>query len=289
MNVIEVVDLKKEFSTSVFQKKIRAVDGLSFQVGEGKIVGFLGANGAGKTTTIKTLLGLIRPSSGSVSILGGDPSHPSARAQVGFLPERPYFYEYLTGLEFLRFYAEIADTQLADSDLVKLLQKVGLGDAVGRQLRHYSKGMLQRVGLSQAIVHKPKLLILDEPMSGLDPDGRADIARIIREAREEGATVFLSSHQLHDIEVLCDEVVMIEKGRLILQSPVGILLEKESQGFEITFRTAQNQVETTRVATEELLQRELDQLRSRSGAIIRVVPVRPSLEEIFLKYKKGAS
>lgn len=288
MKIIEIENLRKTFQPSAFQKRIVAVDDLSFSIDEGKIVGFLGANGAGKTTTIKTLLSLIKPTGGKVRVLGQDPSQPAVRAEVGFLPERPYFYEYLTGIEFLRFYSKLSKKIApTEKELQALLVRVGLGHAADRQLRRFSKGMLQRVGLAQAICHKPKLLILDEPMSGLDPDGRHEMAQIIRQIRAEGATVFLSSHQLHDIEVLCDEVVMIEKGRLVVQSSVSKLLEQDSKGFEVVYRNSADQTEKLSIENEAELQRQIDKLRAGMNSIIRITPLRPSLEEIFIKYKKS--
>jgi len=199
--VIEVRHLRKTFRSPLALKKIRAVKDVSFTVGRGQIFGFLGPNGAGKTTTIKVLTSLIRPSSGDVSILGGNPDDLRVRMKIGYLPETPNFYDYLTAREFLdimgRFYG--IDRKQRRKKVDELLELVGLTYAARRKLRKFSKGMLQRVGIAQALIGDPELVILDEPMSGLDPIGRREVREIITGLKAKGRTVFFSSHILSDI------------------------------------------------------------------------------------------
>ena len=286
---VEVKNLTKSFKVDFWAKAVQAVNGLTFDVQQNRIVGFLGANGAGKTTTIKTILGLIYPTSGEVRVFGKDPKNPESRREVGFLPERPYFYEYLTGREFLKFYGRLSNVLVTDEKIDELLQRVGVFHAADRPLRRFSKGMLQRVGLCQAIIHQPKLLILDEPMSGLDPDGRFDMLGLIRSIRDQGTTIFLSSHQLHDVESLCDDVVMIEKGRLVVQSEVKKLIEQESKGFLITFRTKEHSIAFFECSTEEELQKKIDEFRQHKTSIVAIEAKRPTLEEIFVRMKREFS
>jgi ABC-2 type transport system ATP-binding protein len=207
---------------------VQAVSNLSFEIQEGQLVGFLGANGAGKTTTLKMIMGLIHPSAGEINLFGKSHKDISVREQIGFLTERPYFYDYLTGFEFLKFISQLFSKEIPVSKLHELLEKVGLGEAKDRQLRKYSKGMLQRVGIAQALLNDPKLLIFDEPMSGLDPDGRIELMDIIRDCHKGGATILFSTHILNDVEVLCNQVVMVDKGRLLVHSSVQDLLKQHS-------------------------------------------------------------
>lgn len=219
-NVISVENLRKDFYTPFLRKKITALNGLSFEIKKGKMVGFLGANGAGKTTTLKILLSLIKPDSGNFNIVAKD--------KIGFLPERPYFYDYLTGFEFVKFCAQLFKSKKTNQDIMSMFKKFNLDHAAHRQLRQYSKGMLQRVGLMQAAVNDPELLILDEPMSGLDPDGRASIIGFMKQMHDAGASVFFSTHLISDIEKYCDEVVIINQGKLILQDSVKTLMSKHA-------------------------------------------------------------
>src|SRR5258706_6380050 len=216
--VIEIDNLTKDYETGFWRKrKVRALDGLSLTVENGQIFGFLGANGAGKTTTLKLLMRLIYPTGGAARILGRDINDVAMHARIGYLPENPYFYDYLTAREFLNYCGELfglnrADRERRTKDLLTLVNLETKG--WDRQLRKFSKGMLQRVGLAQALVNDPEVVFLDEPMSGLDPVGRREVRDLIASLRHEGKTVFMCSHILSDIEVLCDRVAILKLGRL---------------------------------------------------------------------------
>ena len=230
--VVCVEGLVKGFRQDLGVRARRALDGVSFTVRRGEIFGFVGPNGAGKTTTLKILMGLIRASAGRASVLGHDVRETEYRRQVGFLPEAPYFYDYLTGREFLRFYARLCGVPRAErpARIAQLLDWVGLAHAGDARLRTYSKGMLQRVGIAQALVHDPQVVFLDEPMSGLDPIGRKEIRDLIRRLQTEGKTVFMNTHILSDVEMLCDRVAIIVKGRIRWEgSPHAIGSEDEAE------------------------------------------------------------
>jgi ABC-2 type transport system ATP-binding protein len=226
MEIIKIEGLRKEFTTGFLRKKSVAVESLNLSVEEGEIFGFLGPNGAGKTTTIKMLLGLIYPTGGNAWMFGQPVSNVRMRRNVGFLPEQPYFYDYLTAEEFLSFYGGLFDIrQSALTPKIKeLLSLVGLEGKDKVQLRKFSKGMLQRIGIAQALINDPKLIILDEPMSGLDPIGRKEIRDIIMHLKEKGKTVFFSSHILPDVEMICDRVGIIGKGKLLKTGKVDDLI-----------------------------------------------------------------
>jgi ABC-2 type transport system ATP-binding protein len=287
-HALEVSHLVKDFILPLSRKKVRAVDDLSFTVNEGGIIGFLGSNGAGKTTTLKMIMELIFPTSGFVKIFGRPNSELSIKEKIGFLTERPYFYDYLTGREFLKFCGQLYSDSTHLSRIDGLLEEVGLSHAADRPLRRYSKGMLQRVGIAQAIINNPKLLILDEPMSGLDPDGRAEMGQLILNSHKKGATVLFSTHLLPDVEHLCDRVIMINKGKLVVESPVSELLNSYSKGFEVDLSPKKTQfrdLEKNVYKTDEELQRALSEAIGRGDKVIRVSPGRPSLEEVYMKLK----
>ena len=216
------MEMLKIDSMSVAFGGVRAVDGLSLTLGEGEILGFLGTNGAGKTTTIKTVIGLLRPSAGSVSVLGGDPSDGAVRARLGYMPEIAYYYPYLNARELLAFYGGIcgmeARTIRVRSD--ELLERVGLAEHAKRPLRTYSKGMLQRAGIAQALLNDPELLVLDEPFTGLDPLARIHFRELLGELKARGKSIFFSSHELGETELLCDKVAIMKRGRCIYQGNV---------------------------------------------------------------------
>src|SRR5215510_5972781 len=226
MSVIEINNLTKDYEVGFWRKrKVRALDGLSLSIDHGQIFGFLGANGAGKTTTLKLLMRLIFPTTGSARILGHDIQDVSVHQRIGYLPENPYFYDYLTARAFLDYCGEIFGLRTTErrKRTADLLARVGLDEKRwDTQVRKFSKGMLQRVGLAQSLVNDPEIVFLDEPMSGLDPVGRREVRDLIAALREEGKTVFMCSHILSDIEVLCDEVAIMNRGRL---SQVGHLDE----------------------------------------------------------------
>ena len=202
--------------------QVAAVDDLSLTLRKGEIMGFLGANGAGKTTTIKMLIGLLRPSSGKIEVLGGDPADARIRARIGYMPEIAYYYPYLNARELLAFYGGMCgmDRAAIRSRTDELLELVGLADAAKRPLKTYSKGMLQRAGIAQALLHEPELLVLDEPFTGLDPLARIHFRNMMKDLREHGKTIFFSSHELGETELLCDAVAIMKGGRAVYQGPV---------------------------------------------------------------------
>ncbi len=231
MNAVEIQNLKKVYKTGVGQKKIGALDGISLSVVQGEVFGFLGPNGAGKTTTIKILVGLMLPTSGTAKLFGEACDNTEVRSKIGFLAESPYFYEYLTAEEFLAFYGQLFD--LSKSEIKQrsaaLLKQVGLDSSANVQLRKFSKGMLQRIGIAQALINDPELVILDEPMSGLDPIGRKEMRELILGLKAQGKTIFFSSHIIHDVEVICDRVSILAHGKLVALGRIDeITNEKET-------------------------------------------------------------
>ena len=216
---------------------VKAVDGLSLSLAPGEIVGFLGTNGAGKTTTIKMITGLLRPDAGKVSVFGGDPSDPTVRARIGYMPEVATYYPYLNARELLAFYGGICglDAKSVRERTDSLLESVGLADAAKRPLRTYSKGMLQRAGIAQALLNDPDLLVLDEPFTGLDPLARIHFRELLRSLREKGKAVFFSSHELGETELLCDRVAIMKKGRCVYQGPVKDLAGDGASNLERLF------------------------------------------------------
>jgi ABC-2 type transport system ATP-binding protein len=280
-----------------------ALDGLSLTVGRGEIFGFLGPNGAGKTTTLKILLGLISATSGGALLLGRPAGDVETRRRIGFLPESPYFYDYLTAEEFLGFYGELAGMSRAiiAQRVTDLLQLVGLADAATRQLRKFSKGMLQRIGLAQALIHDPELVILDEPMTGLDPVGRKQVRDLILSLRDRGKTVFFSTHILHDVEMVCDRVGIVIKGRLVASGRVDELVRQDhTQSVEIVCHQIKvdGNVFIHSLATRVLQQGRqclivlpcseavdaiVGEIRRQGGRLVSVTPHKPSLEDLFFQ------
>ncbi|HEY9898720.1 MAG TPA: ABC transporter ATP-binding protein [Pantanalinema sp.] len=216
--VVDIQNLGKIYPPQIGQAKKIALDGVTLQVKEGETFGLLGPNGAGKTTLQKILLGLVRPSSGKAAVLGASPDDTKVRVKVGYLPENPYFYTYLTGREFVEFCGGLfgLSGKVLHNRATELLDRVGMAYAENTQLRKYSKGMLQRVGVAQALVNDPEIVFLDEPMSGLDPVGRREMRDIILDLKREGKTVFFNSHILSDVEALCDRVGILNAGRLVV-------------------------------------------------------------------------
>jgi len=300
---IEIQNLTKDYETGFWRKKkVRALEGLSLSVERGQIFGFLGANGAGKTTTLKLLMRLIFPTGGTARILEHDISDVSIHARIGYLPENPYFYDYLTAREFLDYCAELFGYERAQRDARtrELLSLVGLEEkSWRRQLRKFSKGMLQRVGLAQALVNDPEIVFLDEPMSGLDPAGRREIRDLIASLRTKGKTVFMCSHILSDIEVLCDRVAIMKRGRLAHLGSLDELRTREASLVEIIATGADvaalnqhlgNDATVTATASglrievsdEKNVDAAIAALRKANGKLVAVQPVRQSLEELFL-------
>lgn len=286
---LEVRNLCKTFRDKLTLQKRQVLFDVSFSVPEKSITGFLGSNGAGKTTTMKTMLGLLQYEKGEMSFFNNQ--HRDFREFIGYMPERPYFYEYLTGMEFLVFYGQLS-LKLPKKEIKKkadaLLEKVGLGHAKDKLLRNYSKGMLQRVGLAQAIIHQPKFLILDEPMSGLDPDGRYQITELIKELGQAGTTLFFSSHLLDDVEKLCDRLVIIDKGRILFEGLKTNFIQSGNVGYEITY-TINNQNFKKMALDLTAVQSILTDVKNQSGTLISVREPRVSLEEAFAKLKREKS
>ena len=301
--IIEIDRLTKEYEAGFLRKrKTRALDTLSLAVERGQIFGFLGANGAGKTTTLKLLMRLIYPTSGTARILGHDISDISMHARIGYLPENPYFYDYLTAREFLSYCGQLfgqkAGTRASRTEA--LLTRVNVEKkSWDLQLRKFSKGMLQRVGLAQALINNPEIVFLDEPMSGLDPVGRREVRDLIASLRTEGKTVFMCSHILSDIEVLCDSVAILKGGRLAHAGSLDELRVRESSLIEIIATDVaadalKRQLEVSATVTttasgvriEVSDEKEVDAviaaLRSVNGKLVSVQPVRQSLEDLFL-------
>ncbi len=304
MLAIEIHHLTKDYEVGFWRKrKVRALDGLSLTVERGQVFGFLGANGAGKTTTLKLLMRLIYPTGGTARILGRDIGDISMRARIGYLPENPYFYDYLTAREFLNYCAQLFGQNSAARTrrTEELLARVNLEKkSWDRQLRKFSKGMLQRVGLAQALVNDPEIVFLDEPMSGLDPVGRREVRDLIASLRTQGKTVFMCSHILSDIEVLCDSVAILKGGRLAHAGSLDELRARETALIEVIVTGAdaatmsQQLGSTARVTTtgsglrievadDKQVDEVISALRKANGKLVSVQPVRQSLEELFLE------
>jgi ABC-2 type transport system ATP-binding protein len=230
--MVAVRNLTKTFRIGFFRKKVEAVRGIDFEVRRGEIFGLLGPNGAGKTTTIKTILRLIFPTTGTISLFGSLAPGPDAMRRLGYLPESPYVYQYLRAHEFLDLCGRLCGMSAAARSH-ELISRVGLSHAVDRPIGRFSKGMLQRIGLAQALLHDPELLILDEPMSGLDPIGRKEVRDLIVEERKRGKTILFTSHILSDVERLCDRVAIVHRGKITAYGALHELLRPEVQRTEI--------------------------------------------------------
>jgi ABC-2 type transport system ATP-binding protein len=300
MTAIEILGLEKTYSVGFWRKRPKhALKPLHLAIEEGEIFGFLGPNGAGKTTTLKILMGLVFPTGGSARILGMDVNDPKVKAQIGFLPEQPYFYDYLTARELLQYYGQLSGVSARElgSKIGPMLARVGLQDAGDTQLRKFSKGMLQRVGIAQAILHDPKVVFLDEPMSGLDPMGRREVRDLIEQLKKEGKTVFFSTHILSDAEALCDRVAIIHLGQLRSVGAVADLTSKMHGKVELIWQGARTSAgiaalgaechvtgETVRaVIAEEQQEAALEALRRERLKLISLTPVRATLEDYFLQ------
>jgi len=288
-------------------QRIEAVRGVTFSVERGEIFGFLGPNGAGKTTTIKMLMGLIRPSRGTATLLGRPIGDLEARARLGFLPEHPYFYDYLKPVEFLEFYGRLFRLTARErrQRAEALIDRVGLRHAVNRPLRKFSKGMVQRIGIAQALIGDPELVVMDEPMSGLDPMGRKDVRDLIFELKEQGRTVFFSSHILQDVEALCDRVAIMARGQVRSQGPLHALLGDRAERIDVTLAALTAPAEAALTAQagapRALPDRWIFSLPGESDVgpfvraaldaqaqLISVVPHRRSLETLFVEAAQAA-
>jgi ABC-2 type transport system ATP-binding protein len=299
MAALEIQGLSKTYTVGFLRKKPKpALLPLHLSIEEGETFGFLGPNGAGKTTTLKLLMGIIFPTSGTAQILGRHFLDPEVRKLVGFLPEQPYFYDYLSAPELLDYYAQLSGVSAGErrKRIPALLERVGLSDVGKKQLRKFSKGMLQRIGLAQAIIHDPQIVFLDEPMSGLDPIGRREIRELIQGLKDEGKTVFFSTHILSDAEALCDRVAVIHKGELRSVGVVEELISKTADKFEIVWQGAHALSvvsdlvsdahvtgETVRgAASAACTDALLEKLRQQHARIISINPLHSTLEDYFI-------
>lgn len=296
---IEIKGLVKIFRVGFWGKKVMAVNGVDLTVHRNEIFGFLGPNGAGKTTTIKAMLRLIFPTKGEVKLLGVPHTDVALRRKIGFLPENPYFYDYLTAKEFMIFYGYLLgmDKKTTSRKTKELLRKVGLDGVENLQLRKFSKGMLQRIGLAQALLNDPELVILDEPMSGLDPLGRKEIRDLIMNLKKEGKTVFFSTHILPDVEMICDRVGIIRKGKIAAVGALDEILKTPVEDVEITLKGLEKEaVQALGVAEvvtrgemvhftvdESKVDETLKSVLDKGGKIIEVSPRRESLESYFVR------
>ncbi len=296
---IEIENLTKDYPFGFLHlRKKTSLEGLTMSVEDGEVFGFLGPNGAGKTTTIKLLVGLIFPTSGTARVLGKSISDISMHADIGYLPEQPYFYDYLTAGELLDYFARFHDLPAQERKVRvdRMLKKVGLETARKIQLRKYSKGMLQRIGVAQAILHDPKVVILDEPMSGLDPVGRREVRDIILELKQAGKTVLFSTHILSDAEMLCDRVGVIVGGKLRGVGAPDEIVGMKAQGMEVLFEFAgaaaglqpllskatQTGKRYRMQVPEADLYATLQQLGGAGAKILSVTQVKSTLEEYFM-------
>src|SRR5271168_4503620 len=302
MAAIEILDLEKSYLVGFWRKRPKlALRPLRLTIEAGEVFGFLGPNGAGKTTTLKLLMGLVFPTAGTARLLGKEIDDPRVKSQIGFLPEQPYFYDHLTARELLNYYGQLSGmpARSRSARVEEMLERVGLSESAGIQLRKFSKGMLQRVGLAQAILHDPKLVFLDEPMSGLDPMGRREVRDMIQQLRSEGKTVFFSTHILSDAEALCDRVGVINQGELRGVGAVAQLTSEKQGTIEIVFYTQAQKVPVglihlgaearvsgdmvNAVLPEAQQEAALDVIRRERLKLISLTPVRSSLEEYYIQ------
>ncbi len=298
---IVVEHFSKSYRMGFFLRRVLAVRDVTLTVRRGEIYGFLGPNGAGKTTTIKALVGLIRPDRGRRTVLGGSPADPDVRRRVGFMPENPYFYDYLTVWEFLDFHASLYGIPKPERRrrIEEYLERVEMAEHAKKRIRQLSRGMLQRIGLAQALIGDPEVLILDEPMSGLDPIGRWEMRELLRSLRGQ-KTIFFSSHILHDAEVLCDRVGVIFQGRMIAEGAVGELVGSSIEGYEVTLEGVP---EAAVLGPAQVLSRQdrqvylwtqpadlstvMDVAHTNGWRVVAVTPQKRSLEDLFMTLVQG--
>ncbi len=296
MEIIKVDNLYKTFKSKL--KKTRALDGMSFNVKKGEIFGFLGPNGAGKSTTIKILMDLVRADSGGAYINGIESTNPKARLRVGFMPENPQYYDTLTGMDLLLFSASMFKIKNAKERAYELLEEFELKDASNVPIRKYSKGMIQRVGFASALIHNPDILILDEPMSGLDPIGRMIFKRKMKELNKQGVTIFFSSHIIPDTEDICSRVVIVKNGKTAKEFDEVEIKYLTTSGFDIVIKTDRNII--NEIQAKEIskglfkinckkgeLMETLNLLKDKNIEIIDIEPVKKNLEDIFIEILNG--
>lgn len=302
--VIEVEALTKHYYSGFWRKKVQVLRGIDLTIQQGETFGLLGPNGAGKTTLLKSIVGLVRPSGGSVSLFGKDPQTTRIRANIGFLPETPSVYAYLTGYEFLQLCGQFFSlpSSTLRQRIPELLDRVKLSDtAAKKQIRTYSKGMMQRLGFAQALINNPQLLLLDEPMSGLDPLGRYDVKELVQELKQEGKTILFNSHILSDIEAICDRVGLLVDGRIVLESPIEQLLHPLDNLYHIVVRkldsVGQNNIKRLSLRCVEQHKGQIEATfnsldtalkgiavaRQSGGVLLELKTHRRGLEEIFVE------
>jgi ABC-2 type transport system ATP-binding protein len=304
MHALATYHLTKDYAVGFWRKRpYRALDRLTLEVERGEVFGFLGPNGAGKTTTLKLLMQLVYPTSGRAEILGRPIGDLSVRQRLGYLPENPYFYDYLTAEELLSYFAGLFGYPAAErrTRVSRLLDEVGIGRQRKLQLRKFSKGMLQRVGIAQALINDPEIVIFDEPMSGLDPLGRRDVRALILRLRDRGCTVFFSSHVLSDAEALCSRVAILAKGRLMKSGRLSDMLDLQANGWELVVGSVTEPLAKTLASkarrmtpisegrfTVELPldpppDRIVSEVAAAGGTVVSLNPLRETLEDIFVE------
>jgi len=283
MLALDIQNLCKVFKGKKRQSVV-ALENLSLQIAPGEVFGFLGPNGAGKSTTFKLVMGLLKPTSGAAQIMGMDVNQAVSRLNVGFLPENPAFYEYLTAEEYLQFTGSMfrMSAALLARRIEETLKLLELWDARKRQMRSYSKGMVQRVGLAQTLIHDPAIYILDEPMSGLDPIGRALVKEIILDLKKRGKSVFFSTHITDDVEKICDRVGVINKGHLLMVDSVDHLLQQGTEGYMVRVTTPEGSQED-RFIEKMNLQDFIQQTAQNKFLIEKIEPRRKDMEAFFLE------
>ena len=302
--MIEVKNLVKDYKSGFFGKKVRVLHDVNFSVSDGEIFGYIGPNGSGKTTTFKAILGFVSTTRGDITIGDTDNHDVGIKSRIGYLPESPYFYDYLTGVELLRYMGQLhsVEKDILNERIKELLQKVNMSHARNVQLRKYSKGMLQRIGIAQALINDPDFMILDEPMSGLDPMGRREIRDIILEQKRKGKTILLSSHILSDVESLCDRVGVIINGVVVRIGVLAELFEEIETDYEMFLNTDietlksnldLNGINIDRRAgfvvlrfDEKNKNKVINSLLGHNVEIISLYPLRKSLEGLFVEEQK---
>lgn len=279
--IIRVENLVKSYRKGFIPQRVDALKGSTFSVSAGRITGFIGANGAGKTTTLRCLLGFTKIDSGHFSFFGSSGLDMSVRRRIGYLPEHPHFYSFLSGFEFLKFYASLSGVKRTKQDLLDSLKRVKLENAAERSLSSYSKGMLQRVGLAQALIHEPELLILDEPMSGLDPDGRRLVRDILLEVSKRGVTLFFSTHLLDDAENLCEDIVLMSDGKVPYCGDLKSILASSSEEFIVSYQTLEGAEQYLDCIGREKMNSEITRILSQGGKISEIHQKKKRLEDVF--------
>ncbi|MEJ2354518.1 MAG: ABC transporter ATP-binding protein [candidate division WOR-3 bacterium] len=296
MKILDIKSLVRIYRSPFLMKKSVGLDGLDMEIGEGEIYGLLGPNGAGKTTALKIITGLIRPTSGKIKIF--DKSNPlEARKRIGFLPENPSFYPHLTGGELLRFYARLYNISLSSEEVEEKMNMVGLKKSLDKRIGGYSKGMIQRIGFAQGIIGNPDFVVLDEPLSGLDPLGRREIKDLIVKINKKGKTILFSSHILSDVEAICTRLGIIINGKMKQVGSLGEVLKEDIRYVEIEFKgikelktfskygkiKSENGINHLRIEEEKNRDKAINEIIKKKGQILSVIPVKKTLEEHFMQ------